>query len=119
MENLELDETEMAEGIQDTVVINGSGDVVGLVLEVVNGISHGNADACLAYHGGVITSVTKGNGLADIKTVMTGNGYNTFSLICSVLRDISKLGMPATRDTMWQTGHQLLLVISREERRQL
>ena len=40
----------MSQGIEDAVVIDGGGDVVGLALEVVDGVAHRDADAGLENH---------------------------------------------------------------------
>lgn len=38
---------EVTEGVEDAVVVDGGGDVVSLAFEVVDGITHSDADACL------------------------------------------------------------------------
>lgn len=37
----------MAEGIQDAVVVDTGGDIVGLPLQTVDGVAHGDANASL------------------------------------------------------------------------
>ncbi len=70
----------MAQGVQDAVVIDGGGDVVGLVFQRIDGITHRNADACLANHGSIVASVAKGYGVAGVEAIVTAIARMPFPL---------------------------------------
>ena len=110
---------EMAEGIEDAVLIDGSGDVVGLLFQRINGITHRNANACLQNHGGVVASVAKGDGVIGVKTFMTSHCLDALALVGPIGCNVGKLRMPTARDTLGHTSQQLGLVVGREEGRQL
>ena len=109
----------MSQGVEDAVVIDRGGDVVGLMLEGIDGIAHRDADACLKNHRGVVAAVAKGHHATGIETLVAGHRQDALALVGTVGGDVGKLRMPAARDALRHAGHQHGLVIGREEGRQL
>ena len=110
---------EVAQGVQDAVVIDSGGDVVGFVFQRIDGVTHRNADACLPNHGCIVAAVAKGYGVAGVETIVLSYGQDALSLVGSVGGNISELRVPAARDAVRQTGHQQPFVVGWEEGCQL
>ncbi len=109
----------MSQSVEDAIVIDGGSDVVGLLLEVVDGVTHRHADASLENHRRVIAAVAEGHRTTDIKTLVAGHRQDALALVGTVGGDVGELRMPATRHALRHTGHQLRLVVGREEGGQL
>ena len=109
----------MSQGVEDAVVVDGGSDIVGLALEVVDGVAHRNADASLENHRGVVAAVAEGHRAAGVEALVAGHRQDALALVGTVGGDVRKLRMPAARDTLRHAGHQLRLVVGREEGRQL
>ena len=109
----------MSQGVEDAVVIDGGSDIVGLALEVVDGIAHRDADARLENHRRVVAAVTEGHRTTDIKTLMAGHRQDALALVGAVGGDVGELRVPASRYALRHSRHQLRLVVGREEGRQL
>ena len=91
----------MSQSVEDTVIVDRGGDVVGLALEVVNGIAHCHAYARLENHRGVIAAVAEGHRAIGVKALVTGHRQDSLALVGTVGGDVGKLRMPATRDALW------------------
>ena len=85
----------MAQGVKDSILIDGGGDVSSLLFQFVDGIAHRHTNACLEDHRGVIATITKGYGSTGIKAFMTRHSEDALALIGTIGSDISKLRMPA------------------------
>ena len=79
-----LDDAEVAEGIEDAILIDCRGDVVSLLLQFVDGITHCNAYASLTNHRRIVASVTKSNGVGSIQPLVLCYGQDAFPFIGSV-----------------------------------
>ena len=53
------DQAEVADGIQNAVLINRCGDMVRHLLERIEGIAHCHADASSLYQRGVVAAITE------------------------------------------------------------
>ena len=89
----------MPQGVEDAVVIDGGRDVVGVVLEGVDGVTHCDTDASLENHRGVVATVTKGHCAAGVKALVAGHRQDALALVGTVGGDVRKLRMPTTRHT--------------------
>lgn len=87
---------EVLEGGADAVVVDGGGDVVGLLLEGVDGVAHGDADACGTDHGSVVATITESDGIGRIETCVGGHREETLTLVGFAGGDIGKFRMPAS-----------------------
>ena len=79
----------MSQGIENAVVIDGGGDVVGLMLEGVDGVAHRDANASLENHRGVVAAVAEGHCATGVKTLVAGHRQDAFALVGTVGGDIS------------------------------
>lgn len=59
-EGFSLNDMQVPEGIEDTIIIYRRGDIVGLLFQFLNGVAHGHTDTRLDDHGGVVAAITKG-----------------------------------------------------------
>ena len=84
------------EGIKNAIIIDRGRDIVCLLLQGVNGVTHGNTNTCLQNHRGIVATIAKGHRSTGIKALMSGHGQNALTLVGTVGRDIRKLRMPAT-----------------------
>ena len=109
----------MFEGVADSVIIDGGGDVVGNGFQRIDGVAHGDTDACGTDHRTVVTAVAEGNCVLGIESEVGCYGEETFAFVGTLGSNVGEGGMPTTRGTAWQTGHQLALIVGREEGRQL
>ena len=85
----------MSEGIHDAVLINRTGDVVGLAFQVVYGIAHSNANTNLKNHRSIVASIAKGYGMGWGETFMTSHGEDALALVGPVSGDVGEFRMPA------------------------
>ena len=113
------DDFEVAEGVEDAVVVDGGGDVVGLLFEGVDGVAHGDADASGADHRGVVAAVAESDGKGGIETSVGGHGEETLTLVGLAGGDIGKFGMPASGGTVGDAGHECGFIVGSEKGRDL
>ena len=109
----------MAEGTEDTVVVDGGCHVVGLGLEGVDGVAHGDANSRLADHRRVVAAVAEGHRAAGVEALVARHGQDALALIGPAGGDIGKLRVPASRDAVWHARHEVGLVVGGEEGGQL
>ncbi len=58
---------ESTEGTENAIIINGGGDVVGIGLKRGDGIAHSHANASSTDEGGIVATITKGNGVREVE----------------------------------------------------
>ena len=93
--------------MEDPVIIHRRGDIIGLLFQFLNGIAHGDADASLKNHRGVVASITKGDGLSGVKALMTCHREDALALVSPIGCDVCKLRMPSPRHALWHTSQQV------------
>ena len=69
------------QSVQDAVVIDRCGDVVGIPLELVGRIAHCHADARLPDHGEVVAAVAERDGAAHVKPLVPCDSQDSLALI--------------------------------------
>lgn len=79
----------MFQGIEDAVIVDGGGDVVGLLLEGIDGVAHSHADASQENHRRVIAAVAEGHRTTDIKTLVAGHRQDALALVGTVGRPVA------------------------------
>ena len=109
----------MLEGGADAIVVDRGGDVVGGLLEGVDGVAHGDADAGGADHRGVVAAVAESNGEGGIETCIGGHGEQALTLVGLAGGDIGELGMPAAGGAVGDTPHECGFIVGGEEGRDL
>ena len=95
----------MAQGVQDSVIIDRCGNVIGVLFQFRGGIGHSYPYSGLQNHGKVIAAVTKGDGTCGVKTLVAGDSLNALALVCVAGGDIRELRMPAARYAVRHTLH--------------
>ena len=86
----------MTEGGEDAVVVDRGGDVISGLFEGVDGVAHGDADACGEDHGGVVAPVTESDGIGWVETSMSSHREEALALVGLAGGDIGEFRMPAS-----------------------
>ena len=86
----------MAQGVEDAIIVDGGRHVVSLLLQFIDGVAHGDADACLENHRGVVATIPECDGATGVETFMSRYGEDALALVGTIGRDIRKLRVPAT-----------------------
>ena len=110
-----LQQSEVFQSPDDTVLVHTGGDVVGMVLHGLVGVSHGDANGGMAEHGEVIFAITKGHCFLQRNIKMAQNGVHTFVFSTAASHNINKVRVPAHGDEiLYVSGEDILILFAQE-----